>query len=525
MIRNSLIDDKKVAGDKAFKWEEEFPEIFKKGGFDVVIGNPPYVRQELLGDIKPYLECNYHVYEGTSDLFAYFYEKSFKLIKQKGIFGFISNTFDKTKAAIKLRDYLTNNTCFLNYVDFTEVQIFEGATTYPIILTAENDKQVKKTFRYIKVPKKNQSPIIDIELENAIYVSQSSLSAESWNFNSSKDDQLLKKLKGYRVLKEQFGKSFRGIVTGFNDAFIIDEAIKNRLEKEHQSSKELIKPFFEGKDKSKWHSFDIGKYIIFTRRGTDIDKFPAIRKYLEVNRERLTPRNSADIKVGRKPGPYKWFEIQDSVDYYKVFEEPKITWPNLQSSSKFSLESKGYYINAPSVVLPSNSKTLLCVLNSKVTWFFLRSVCVVRSGGYLEVKPQYFEQIPVPELKNEDALEQKADEIIENTVKIQNVQSKFTRYIQGQFSIEKLSKKLQNWYELEFSDFIKELNKVKKEVGGAKLSKIDEMDWMEFFETKKSEAQKCKSEIKRIEKEIDLMVYELYRLTEEEIAIIENSIK
>lgn len=464
---NSLIDDPEVARDKAFNWEKEFPEVFVKGGFDVVIGNPPYVRQELLGEFKPYFESNYKVYEGTTDLFAYFYEKSFQILVSGGLFGFISNTFDKTKAATKLRSYLTNNTDFINYIDFTEVQIFEGATTYPVIIVAKNSTVNESNFKYIKIPKSSQSKIINIDSEVSVKVDQNSLKSGSWSFNSVQMSAIHKKMNQHQTIRDQFGKCFRGIVTGFNDAFIIDNQTKEALEEEHFSSQELIKPFYEGKDLSKWHTVKIEKYLIFTRRGTDIDNYPAIKRYLESFKERLTPRNSPEIKTGRKPGPYKWFEIQDSIDYFKVFESKKITWPNLQSKNKFCLENDKYYINAPSVVFPSNNKILLCILNSRLIWFFLKSICVIRSGGYIEVKPQYFEQIPIPELKNEDAFIQKA--------------------------------------------------------GGEKLSKMDEMEWMGVFETKKAEAQTLKAEIDATNKEIDRMVYELYNLTEEEIQIVEKS--
>ncbi len=105
------------------------------------------------------------------------------------------------------------------------------------------------------------------------------------------------------------------------------------------------------------------------------------------------------------------------------------------------------------------------------------------------------------------------------------LKNKFLKYLQSQFSIETFSKKLQNWYELEFGDFIKEVNKVIKNVGGEKLTKMNEMEWMEVFETKKAEAQALKTEIDTTDKQIDQMVYELYGLTEEEIGIVENSVK
>ena len=515
---NSLIDDPDVAGDKAFDWEAEFPSVFENGGFDVVIGNPPYVRQELFGDMKPYFEDNYKVFEGTSDLFAYFYEQSFLLLRDEGVFGFISNTFDKTKAANKLRKHLSKQTTFETYVDFTEVQVFEGATTYPIILTARNKRTRNNEFTYIKIPKKSQSKIIDIESQIHTTVDQSSLNPKNWDFNSVEEIKVIEKLKSHKKIEEQFGKTYRGIVTGFNEAFIIDGSIKSKLENEHANSKELIKPLFEGKDLSKWYTPDTDKYIIFTRRGTEIDEYPAIKKYLEQYRERLTPRNSPDIKVGRKPGPYEWHEIQDAVDYYEEFEKPKITWPNLQSTNKFCLDEKGYYINAPSVVLPIGNKTLLCICNSSLIWFFLKSICVVRSGGYIEVKPQYFEQIPIPELKNEDVFEEKADRMIKLTSELQTIQENLRQLLLSKFDIEKLSRKLQSWHELTFKQFLKELKKKK-----VKLTLEEEAEWMEYFQKQKSQADELKSQIAQTDSEIDGMVYELYGLGEEEIEVVENT--
>ena len=175
------------------------------------------------------------------------------------------------------------------------------------------------------------------------------------------------------------------------------------------------------------------------------------------------------------------------------------------------------------VILPTNDKFLTAILNSKLVWYFLTNICVVRSGGYIEVKPQYFEQIPIPIINNSADLDEKTNSIIEFTSKIQKVVNGFTKYLQSQFAIENLPKKLQNWHELEFSEFINELNKAIKKVGGEKLTKTDEMDWMDVFETKKAEAQTLKTEIDKTDKEIDQMVYALYGLSEEEIKIVEGS--
>src|SRR5690554_1306312 len=240
--------------------------------------------------------------------------------------------------------------------------------------------------------------------------------------------------------------------------------------------------------------------------------FPEIRNHLVKFEEK-------GIKRYEK-GESRW-ELRNCA-YYDLFEKPKIIFPNLQNSNKFCLDSEGAYINTPAVFLPSDSKTLLCILNSKLVWKFLESICVIRSGGYIEVKPQYFEQIPIPAFKNEEEFEKKADVIINRTSDFQNVDLNFQKYLNKNFKLDVLSRKLQSWHTLEFSEFINELKKAIKKAGGEKLSKLDEMEWMELFETKKKEALELKAEIDQTDREIDLLVYELYGLTDEEIKIVEG---
>lgn len=321
---NSLIDDSEVAGEKAFKWEDEFPKVFEKGGFDVVIGNPPYVRAELLGRFQEFFNQSFSVYNPSGDLFSYFYEKSFRLLKPSiGLFGFISNTFDKTTAGISLREYMQTKISLLKYIDFTEVQIFEGATTYPVIIIARNQKSVEHTFDFIKIPKSSQSTVIDIDFHDIISVSQTSLDKSYWSFKSDSAVKLITKLLENSSIKEIFGKCNRGIVTGFNEAFIVDSSFKKHIENKSKNDSQLIKTLLEGKDLEKWSIPKIDKHIIFSRRGIEIDRFPLIKEHLEKYRPHLTPRESKEQTIGRKPGKYQWFEIQDSVDYYRNFEKPK----------------------------------------------------------------------------------------------------------------------------------------------------------------------------------------------------------
>jgi tRNA1(Val) A37 N6-methylase TrmN6 len=514
---NSLIDDPEVAGEKAFNWENEFPQVFANGGFDVVIGNPPYVRAELLGFCREYLEKNYTVFNSAGDLFSYFYEHSFNLLKQKGLFGFISNTFDKTSAGISIRNYLQNEVQFLKYIDFTEVQIFEGATTYPVIIIARNKKPDKEIFEYIKIPKSNQSPVIDIDFHDVVPVSQTNLDKENWSFRSIQAVRLIEKLKHHKTVRDVYGKSYRGLLTGLNEAFIIPKSYE---------VSEHIKPIFEGKELEKWIApKSIQQLILFESKwtkkmyGSEITESEAIEKlkkdFPKLLNQILPFEERAKKRYDR--GDFYW-ELRNCA-YYDLFEKPKVVFPNLQNSNKFAFDETGAYINAPAVILPTNDSFLTAILNSKLVWYFLTNICVVRSGGYIEVKPQYFEQIPIPVVSEEhkNQLKQLTSDIISKTTEKQKAQSKFNKLLLNNYPSIKQTKKIHKWYDLDFNEFKKELAKQK-----IKFSLSEESEWIEYFEEQTKIHKSILSEIEKTEKVIDQMIYELYGLTEEEIKIVEE---
>lgn len=513
---NSLIDSKAVAGNKAFSWPAEFPQVFTKGGFDVVIGNPPYVRAELLGDFRDFLQKQYEVFDPASDLFAYFYELGTNLIKPKiGLMGFISNTFDKTTAGQVLRKFLTDKASILDYVDFTEVQIFEGATTYPVIIVLNKTEPSENQFSFTKIPKSSQATIIDIEEHVSINVEQKSLEPQSWSFLAKESVNLFNRLAKLPTVRASYGKCYYGVKTALNEAFIVQN---------DWTLSEHVKKIYEGKELKKWNTPPANQKLIifqsgFTKQeyGEEIEEeeawselscdFPEICSYLKPFEEKGKKRYDK--------GEF-WWELRNCA-YYDLFEKPKIVFPNLQNSNKFCLDQNGVYINAPAVFLSSSSKTLLCIFNSKVVWEFLKSICVVRSGGYIEVKPQYFEQIPVPPLSNEEEFEVKADAIIKATSDLQSVISSLLNLLQSKVDLEKPSKKLQNWPSLDFKRFLGELKKAK-----VQLSLPEEAEWMSYFNAQKEKANTLQAEINRIDAAIDQIVYELYGLTEEEIKIVEG---
>lgn len=524
---NSLIESKAVAGDKAFKWEEEFPEVFARGGFDVVIGNPPYVRQELFKEIKPYLEQKYACYNSVADLYTYFIEKGITLMNQNGIFSFIlPNKFIKATYGKEIRKVITSKSNLELIYDFDDFPVFSDATTYPIIFVLNKKRQnPNNSFWFSAITKKSSSedPLYSLNF-NRKEISLNSLNEDSWNFDSHNETVLNEKLfKNSIPLYQLVEKGInRGVLTGKNEVFIFDEA-RRKILLEEGANTNLIKPILLGSAIKRYHYHHSGDYLLFTRRGTIIEDNPVIEKYLRPFYNDLRPRNNGE-STGRKPGPYKWFEIQDNIAYYKDFEEPKIIYPRTNNQCNFQLDLDGNYLSDNNFYIKNSSKTLLGILNSKLIFHYLKGICTTLQGGYFDFRRDKIDTIPIKAPFVEiDAI----SNLVEAQIALHSTKwatlSQFQNYLKSNFTLVSLSKKLQSWHDLTFSEFINELNKAIKTAGGTKLSKLQEMEWMEVFETKQKEALALKAEIERVDKEIDQMVYELYGLTDEEIAIVDQS--
>ena len=265
------------------------------------------------------------------------------------------------------------------------------------------------------------------------------------------------------------------------------------------------------------NSFLIGT---FPALELDIDNYPSIKEHLlGFGQERLEQTGE---KGSRKKTSNMWFETQDTIAYNAEFLKPKIMYQVFQVKPCFIYDEQGLYCNNSIWFIPTDNKILLGVLNSKMGWWLITKYCTqIQNGCQLIWK--YFGQIPIPNLNSQE-LAELVDVMLSKTNELQCKANSFTKYLKSQFTIEKLSGKLENWHELQFTDFIKELNKGIKSSGGDKLSKSDEMEWMELFETKKSEAQTLKLEIEKTDKAIDQIVYELYGLNEDEIKIVEESV-
>jgi predicted type IV restriction endonuclease len=458
---------------KPFSWEKSFPAVFAQGGFDVVIGNPPYVRQELLGDQKNYFRQKYKVYHGMADLYSYFFERGAGLLNNHGLFGIIvANKWMRAAYGEPLRRWLKMQN-IKQIVDFGDLQVFHGATTYPCIFISGNGP-VESDIEVTTMKTLTFESLAGYIASQRVMVNQSSLSDEGWNLGSETEQQLLTKIRMAGIPLGEYvkGKIYYGIKTGLNEAFVIDAATRDRLISEDPRSAEVIKPFLAGRDIKRYQEPKSDKFLIFTKRGIVINDFPAIKNYLLQFKKQLMPKPkdfSGDKWPGRKPGSYKWYEMQDAVDYFEEFEKPKLLLPDIALKMQAAIDTEYYYCVNTAYIIPVEDKYLVALLNSKLVHLFYSKLSSSIRGGYLRFIRQYLVTIPIKLIDLTNSSDQSLHTAITTQV-----------------------------------DLILQLN---KELQSSTLP---------------DQKEHLKAKIGHTDEKINKLVYQLYGLTGEEIEIVEN---
>jgi len=341
------------------------------------------------------------VYHGTADLYVYFVERGVSLLAAGGEFAYIlPNKWMRANYGKPLRAWLKERRVE-EILDFGDLPVFESATTYPCILRIGAGSP-RERFDAVQVENLDYPDLTDYVKAHAYPVNLTYLDEEGWSLAEEETQVLLAKIKGAGVPLGTYvdGQIYYGIKTGLNEAFVIDEATRERLIAEDPKSTEVIKPFLAGREVKRYQPLEVRKYLIFTRRGINIKNYPAIERHLEQFKEGLIPRPkdwpSGKSWPGRKPGPYRWYEIQDSIDYYQEFESPKLIFPDIASRPNFTIDETGGLFNANTCYnLFYSDKFLLGLLNSQLINFYYRYQAAVYRGGYLRFFSQYVEMLPI----------------------------------------------------------------------------------------------------------------------------------
>ena len=417
----------------AFEWRIEFPEVLDADGnfigFDCVIGNPPYIQLQSMGTDADVLErMKYKTYVRTGDIYCLFYEQGMNLLKPNGCLCYItSNKWMRAGYGKELRQYFIAKTNPVLLIDFAGIKIFDAATVETNILIAKKESYTQNTLACIISNTDDLNKLSVLVQQQAVECRFAS--SDSWVILSPIEQSIKQKIDTIGTpLKDWNINIYRGVLTGYNDAFIISTEKRNEIlancqtEDERTRTAELIRPILRGRDIKRYAYNWAGLYLIatFPSRHYDIEMYPAVKQYLlTFGIEKLEQTGKVYIVNGekikaRKKTNNKWFEIQDSISYWEDFSKPKIVWGNLNLTPNYALVENNSFINAPSSMIVPASKYLLAILNSKIADFYIKLLGVTRNGGYFEYKPMFIEQLPIPQLKIENKELAQIERLIDN---------------------------------------------------------------------------------------------------------------
>jgi hypothetical protein len=535
-VGDSLIEDSNFAYlDHAFTWETAFPSVFAEGGFDVVLGNPPYVRMEHLKALKPYLEKRYEVVSDRADLYCYFFERGLRLMKPGGRLGFISsNTFFKTGSGKPLRDYLRREAIIEGVVDFGDLQIFEGVTTYPAILTMKRGAASKAhELRFWKVDALPETNFQATWEKAAGPYPQAALGAGSWELENTALRSLRDKIiTGRKTLKDTYGKPLYGVKTGLNPAFVIDGRTKNLLCGKDPRSSDVLKPFVEGKHLKRWRSEPEDRWLILLPKGWTKSRYtisdeesgflqlandyPAVAEWLAPFEARARKRTDQ--------GDF-WWELR-ACAYYDRFNGPKLLYGDIVATPSMQIDTSGAICDTTGFIVPNVSFADLAVLNSKVVWFVFKAMTPLARGGYYRAKTQYIQNLPLPTMPSEtaqalDDLARLAQASSEHRLTLQRALARRIPDLCPPGRDPKLTTRLQEWWTLpDFAAFRAEVKKVFK----ADIPLAERSAWEDWITRDRAEIARLSTEITKAEAQIDSIVYGLFNLNPDEIVLLEASI-
>lgn len=551
-VGNSIVADSSLV-ERAFNWEAEFPDIFADGGFDVAIGNPPYVRQELLSPIKPYLKANYESYDGVADLYTYFYEIGLRILKPGGLLSYIvTNKWLRSGYGEPLRRFFASQGLLEQIIDFGHAPIFEDADTFPCIVTVRKPNaspSISETESEIEEGKSepNSSAIVcpvprediaNINLiqyvqEHGYEISRSRFSADAWSLETPAVDELMQKIKQVGVpLKEFAGvKPLYGIKTGFNEAFLIDEATKNSLVKADPKSAEIIKPYLRGQDIKRWSPEWANLWIILLKSSSDSDSvwpwskandkaeevfaqtFPSVYKYMKPMQEKLSKRSDK--------GRY-WWELR-SCAYYSTFEQPKIVYQEINTFPAYAVDFDAYFINNKVFFLPHFQLYTCGCFNSPIGWWIAHQLFPKMIGDAVTPRSDLIVDFPIA--PPTDQIRAEVEPIVSRLIEITKINQATHRdvlqWLELTYKIEKLGQKIEDFSSLSFQEFVEEIRKrMPKTKSSDPLGVAGLKAVRETYNEYAPPIQSRKAEALRLEHRLSDLVNQAYGLTPEEIDLM-----
>jgi hypothetical protein len=535
-----------------FHWELEFPEVFfdrhghfkgPAGGFDVVIGNPPYVRQEELTAFKPYFATAYpETYDGVADLYVYFYQQGLRLTRAGGRMSYIvTNKWMRAGYGQPLRTFFAQTGALERIIDFGHAPIFEEADVFPCILILDKPgtqgEQSERPVQVLTFPRGDLSQVIEKKSLGSYVQAHSHtrahrrFSTAAWNLETSVVDDLLVKIRRVGVPLAEFArvKPFYGIKTGLNEAFLIDAPTRDRLVREDPRCADMIKPSLRGQDIKRWSPEWANVWMIALKSSGDHSwpwsdaadsavaeerfqqTFPSLYRYLKPMEDRL--------RVRQDQGRY-WWELR-ACAYYDIFEQPKILYQEIQFHPAYCIDRKGLFSNNKAFFLARADVYLLAILNSPLMWWHnwrylphMKDEALSPVGECMKMLP-----IAVPS----DAIHMKAEQAVTRLIEItraeQETRQLLLDWLRFEFEVQEPGKRLENPTELDMQAFLEEVRKRRPKTA-KRLTPSALRAIQAGYTEQMVPLQQRKTESATLERRISELINAAYGLTPEEVALL-----
>ncbi len=530
-----------------FHWELEFPEVWYGGGrrvdepgFDAVIGNPPWVRQETLANLKKALAETYpSVYDGVADIYVYVLARGLAVLKPGGRLGFIlPNKWLRANYGEKLRETLATRYRPDLLVDFGHAPIFPDADTFPVVAIVRRphpaDSTDTATLRVCPVPREalDEIKLMPFVEKHAFGVPILLLKPQGWTLEPPDVLQLFEKIKNSgQPLREVVGSPpLYGVKTGLNEAFFIDQATRDRLITEDPKCESLIKKLLRGRNIQRW-AVEWEKEWIIALPSSHNEEWPwaaladkpakaeeMFKKEFPSLHAHLKPMEQA-LRKREDQGMF-WWELR-SCDYYDKFEESKIVYQDIQFHSWFALEREGCYLNDTGYIIPTSDLSVLCVLNSSLMWWFNWRYLPHGKDEALRPKTYVFESLPIckPSPLQRSTIELNASRLIELAKSFAEKRASFIQWVTHETGIIKVPTSLESPWQLRQEEFLAVL----KKAGLKHPSPTTLQHLSRTFESESSALRANRADALRLERELDELILKVYKLTPDEIALLRQT--
>ena len=536
-----------AAAHRFFHWELEFPEVWYGGGrrvdepgFDAVIGNPPWVRQETLAKLKKVLAETYpSVYDGVADIYVYVLARGLAVLKPGGRLGFIlPNKWLRANYGEKLRETLATRYRPDLLVDFGHAPIFPDADTFPVVAIIRRphpaDSMDTATLRVCPVPREalDEIKLTPFVEKHAFGVPTLLLKPQGWTLEPPDVLRLFEKIKNSgQPLREIVGSPpLYGVKTGLNEAFFIDQATRDRLITEDPKCESLMKKLIRGRNIQGW-AVEWGKDWIIALPSSHNKEWPwAVLADKPAKAEEMFKKEFPSIHAHMKPmeqalrkredqGMF-WWELR-SCDYYDKFEQPKIVYQVIQWHSGFALNLEGHFLNDKAFCIPSSDCYLLAALNSSLIWWFLWRYLPHMKDEALNPATFLMEVFPVvsPSKTTRFSIEERVNRLIELAKSFAEKRALFLQWVTHETGIIKVPTALESPWQLHQEKFLVVL----KKAGLKHPSPTTLQHLTRTFESESSTLRANRTDALRLERELDELIMKVYKITPDEIALLHQT--